>query len=330
MRPSRPFSLSLPGRERGGSVRATSVTRLALVTVVAVLVATIGAQPVAAGQEDRQEALRSAALEHDRPLGSPRPRELHVMSLNVLYESTFVNFKPSWSARRPALRGVLKRARPHLIGTQEATERQVDHISSDLGKHYRKVVRTPAGTSWALAVFYDKRRLRPLESGLIALPSRRMLFGACCRRAALWTRFVDKKTGHRFVHVNTHLEAFSADARAESARILRQRVERIARRKPIVLTGDFNEPARAGRPVYVHLVRSRWVRDSWRAARVRTNRVGTYHNYRGLKQNGSRIDWILTSPQIRVRRAAINISSRDGLFPSDHFPVQALIRLPRR
>ena len=39
------------------------------------------------------------------------------------------------------------------------------------------------------------------------------------------------------------------------------------------------------------------------------------------------IDWILTTPGLRVSKATINTFSKDGQFPSDHLPVESWIHL---
>jgi endonuclease/exonuclease/phosphatase family metal-dependent hydrolase len=44
--------------------------------------------------------------------------------------------------------------------------------------------------------------------------------------------------------------------------------------------------------------------------------------------DGDRIDWILTTPGATTSSAEILTFSRHGQFPSDHLPVQAVLRLP--
>jgi endonuclease/exonuclease/phosphatase family metal-dependent hydrolase len=70
--------------------------------------------------------------------------------------------------------------------------------------------------------------------------------------------------------------------------------------------------------------------DSWEEAERRSRLFATFHGYRPLVPDGDRIDWILTSPQIGTRVAAINTFERRGQFPSDHLPVQAVLRMPGR
>jgi acyl-CoA thioesterase-1 len=40
----------------------------------------------------------------------------------------------------------------------------------------------------------------------------------------------------------------------------------------------------------------------------------------------NRIDWVLTEPGITVKKAAINTYVEGDVTPSDHWPVQALLR----
>jgi endonuclease/exonuclease/phosphatase family metal-dependent hydrolase len=68
--------------------------------------------------------------------------------------------------------------------------------------------------------------------------------------------------------------------------------------------------------------------DSWEEAERRSALYATFHGYRPLVPNGDRIDWILVSPGIETQSAKINTYSRNGQFPSDHLPVQAVLRLP--
>jgi endonuclease/exonuclease/phosphatase family metal-dependent hydrolase len=94
---------------------------------------------------------------------------------------------------------------------------------------------------------------------------------------------------------------------------------------PVVVTGDFNAAAHDNR-VYDGMLDIGLV-DAWDAAGSRSEAYGTYHGYRGLRPGGRRIDWILTSPGVTSNWAAMNTFSMDGLYPSDHLPVQASLTL---
>jgi endonuclease/exonuclease/phosphatase family metal-dependent hydrolase len=129
---------------------------------------------------------------------------------------------------------------------------------------------------------------------------------------------------------NTHFDVWCERARVESARLLRERMDRIAGAAPVIITGDFNDAPesltyhamRTG-----HGTRDRVLLDSFRIAHPlqRSDKEGTRHGFDG-DQDGPRIDWIFTTPNMRVLAASINHDRPLGRYPSDHFPVEAVVR----
>ena len=55
---------------------------------------------------------------------------------------------------------------------------------------------------------------------------------------------------------------------------------------------------------------------------------GTFTGFVLTATTGPKIDYILVPPGAEVIDAAIVRTSRDGRYPSDHFPVTATVRLP--
>jgi endonuclease/exonuclease/phosphatase family metal-dependent hydrolase len=259
--------------------------------------------------------------------------ELHVMSFNLRFASdTPPN---SWPERRPVMRELLRRERPHLIGTQEGLYEQLRDIEHDLGSQYDSIGLGRDGGSHgeAMQIFYDSRRLDPLEYDHYWLSDTpdvigSRTWGGCCPRMVTWVRFLDRRTDTEFYAVNSHFEAFDATARSNSAQLVLSRLPEFDPALPVVFTADFNEPAGAGHTVYDLLVTNGPFLDSWEEADRRSPLFATFHGYRPLVPDGDRIDWILTSPQISTRVASINTFQRGGQFPSDHLPVQAVLRLP--
>jgi len=144
-----------------------------------------------------------------------------------------------------------------------------------------------------------------------------------------WVRFEDKATSKQFYAVNTHLEAYDATARSKSADLILQRIAGFDPALPVIMTADFNEAAKPGLTVYDKLVTSGTFQDTWLTAERRSALYATFHGYKPLTPNGDRIDWILTTPDLRVPKASINTFSKDGQFPSDHLPVESWIELGR-
>jgi len=60
----------------------------------------------------------------------------------------------------------------------------------------------------------------------------------------------------------------------------------------------------------------------------RTPNEATSTGWRPTRQ-GSRIDWILHSPDFITLNAGINYTQETGRYPSDHYPVEAVLRLKR-
>ena len=53
---------------------------------------------------------------------------------------------------------------------------------------------------------------------------------------------------------------------------------------------------------------------------------GTFNGFKGTA-DGARIDWIAVSRNISIESANIDRIAFDGRYPSDHFPVNAVLRL---
>jgi endonuclease/exonuclease/phosphatase family metal-dependent hydrolase len=291
---------------------STHLMRLVLVTLLAALVAALAATPA------------GAATSRD---------ELHVMSFNLRFASdTPPN---SWPQRRPVMRNLLRRERPDLLGTQEGLYQQLREIQADLPSYYDSIGQGRDGGSHgeAMQIFYDTRRLDPLEYDHYWLSDTpdvvgSQTWGGCCPRMVTWIRFLDRRTNRQFYALNTHFEAFDAQARSNSADLVLERMgQEFDPALPVIATGDFNEAARTGATVYDKLVTNGPFLDTWVEAEQRSALYGTFHGYRPLTPNGDRIDWILTTPQIATRSARINTYQERGQYPSDHLPVQAVVRL---
>ena len=55
--------------------------------------------------------------------------------------------------------------------------------------------------------------------------------------------------------------------------------------------------------------------------------VGTFTGFKAGQTKGDKIDYIFVEPGTEVTRAEILRTARDGRYPSDHFPVVAIVKL---
>ena len=263
-------------------------------------------------------------------LGPARGDALHVMSYNLRFASD--SGPHSWPARRPVLTELLRREQPTLLGTQEGLHDQLTDIAHDLPPYYDWIGEGREGGDRGeyVAIFFDARRLEPLASGHFWLSDTPNVAGSkswgnITTRMTTWVRFRDRHTGSEFVALNTHLDNVSENARLRGAELIRDRIHAFPAGLPVILTGDFNTAAEYA-PQYDILVGA-GLTDTWTAAtQRRTPLTATWHGYGPLMPDGPRIDWILVRGA-SVGEAAINSYTRDGVYASDHLPVQALLTL---
>ena len=262
------------------------------------------------------------------------------MTFNLRYASA--RAPHSWAERRPVTRKLLRRESPHLICTQEGLYQQLRDIEEDLGAGYAWIGTGREGGSRGefVAIFYDAGRLIPLEYDHFWLSETPGKIGskdecgeeeerAGSPRMATWVRFRLRDTPVMFYVLNTHLDNRSQGARRRAAtQLARYLTTQLEPGLPRIVTGDFNAPAAAGTSVYDIMLNEGCLVDSWTCAAQRGQHYGTWHGYKQLVPGGTRIDWILTSPDVITSYAAINAYGDQGQYPSDHLPVQAVITLP--
>jgi endonuclease/exonuclease/phosphatase family metal-dependent hydrolase len=228
---------------------------------------------------------------------------------------------------------LLARERPHLVGTQEGLYHQLRDVERGL-ERYRWIGLGRDGGSRGefMAIFYDPARLEPLAFDHFWLSDTpetmgSNTWGAACRRMVTWVRFRDRAEDVEFFAINTHFDHVAADAREKSAALLVRRAAALDPELPVVLLGDFNCAAGASAP-FRALVEAGPFEDAFAVARE----LGAVHatgNGWDPPRAGPRIDWILTRGAVTVERAEVVAFDPARPFPSDHFPVQAALRLGR-
>lgn len=271
----------------------------------------------------------------DRALfGAIEPPRLHVMSYNIRRRMPHLNPRhpDRWYLRKRLLKRLLATEQPALLGVQEALFDQAEFVQAALGADYAEIGygrdRDRGGERCPL--FWDTTRLRLDTWDQHALSDTPELSGSTSwgnrdPRLYVTAQFTDLATGARFLAVNTHFDHRSPKARLRSAAVL----ARVAKEStlPVIVTGDFNSDA--GSVAHRALLADGVLCDSWLvAAERRSEPWGTFPNYRRPVLRRKRIDWILASPTITVLAAAINVRRFARRWPSDHAPVQAILRLP--
>ncbi|MEV0950687.1 endonuclease/exonuclease/phosphatase family protein [Promicromonospora sp. NPDC050249] len=268
-------------------------------------------------------------------IGRARGGLLHAMSFNVRYDregQTRPGEPDYWPERAPLTTAFLALEQPTVLGVQEVEFNQLSAVEAGLGRGYKMVGfgRDGGAAGEYSAIFYDARRLTVKWWDQFWLSDTPKVIGSATwgntvTRIVTWAEFHDSATGRDFLHINSHFDHQAENARVRSAQVVRDQVAETG--LPVVFTADCNAAAE-GSAAYDVLVTEGGLQDTWLAAdRQLTPYAGTFPNYGTPNPDGARIDWILASSGVEVRAAAINTWTRDGRYPSDHTPVQALLKL---
>lgn len=291
---------------------------------------------------------------------------LVVLSYNVRYDNPD-DAPNDWPSRRDRVASLIRFHGPDVAGLQEVLLGQLRDLEERLpGYAWIGAGRDDGAEAGEFSpIFYRTDRLRPVESGTFWLSTTPDSAGsvgwdAALPRVATWARFEDRATGRALLHVNTHFDHEGAEARRESARLLRARAESLADGLPIIVTGDLNAepaspplaallacpgagtPAAAGDPdpegdaaAAGDAARAGAVGDdpclvdARELATVRHGPAGTFSGFAVGGELDRRIDYVLASRGVEVLRHGHLSASEGGYHPSDHLPVLAELRLPR-
>jgi endonuclease/exonuclease/phosphatase family metal-dependent hydrolase len=273
-----------------------------------------------------------AAAVWGRGLSSANAESVRVMTFNVRY-GTADDGPNRWERRREQLLDLIREFDPDVLGVQEALREQIDAIAAALPGHASiGCGRDADGGGEYSAVFYRRQRFDVQTAATSWLSDRpeepgSHTWGNELPRVYTWARLVDRADGRRFSVFNTHWDHMSQPARLRSGECMAALVaERCAAGDPVLVTGDFN--AGEDNAAIAALTRDgQLVRDTFRAAHADEASAGTFHGFTGTA--GSRkIDAVFATPEWRVEAAEIVRASQNGRFPSDHYPVTAVVDWP--
>ncbi|MBD3674223.1 MAG: endonuclease/exonuclease/phosphatase family protein [Planctomycetaceae bacterium] len=263
---------------------------------------------------------------------------LKVMSFNIRYGAAN-DGENHWKHRSYLVAETIRMFDPDLLGMQEVLKFQAEFLKERLPEYGFHGVGRQNGTEEGeyVPVMYKKERFEVIDSGHYWLSETPEVPGSkswdsSLPRMVSWVELSDRKNdGETFVFINTHFDHRGQTARLESARLIRQQAEELmAEKLPFIITGDFNTTE--DRQPYQELISgSRGneipIVDSYRNTfPERSENESTSSRWTG-NRTGSRIDWILHSQDFTTLQSVINYTNENGRYPSDHYPVQAIVRL---
>lgn len=260
-------------------------------------------------------------------------QELNVMTFNIRLNIA-VDSLNAWPYRKDNVASQILFHDVHLLGVQEALHNQMTDLKERLPRFKYVGVGRDDGKEKGeySAIFYDTTRLQAFESKTFWLSLTPEVPGskswdAAITRIVTWARFKDRKTGKTFFAFNTHFDHMGKEARAESAKLLLQKVASIAGKTPSTITGDLNarpaeEPfqliTNASNPL--HLVNAKEL-----SATPHYGPTGTFNGFGPKERDDQPIDYIFLKGPWKVKKHATISQAWNGRFASDHFAVLATV-----
>ncbi len=266
------------------------------------------------------------------------PFQVKVLSFNIRY-GTANDGDNAWPHRQEMVCDVIRSEAADFCGLQEALRFQIDAIRQHVPEYAEHGCgRTDGKTEGEYSVILFRKDRWQFDRGqtvwLSDTPTQpgSKTWGNDIPRIVTWGRFVEKTTGRAIFVLNTHFDHRSQPSREKSAEFTARLIAKSVGDAPLVLTGDFNagEQNPAIQRLKQHVGEDAvGLVDSFRAVHPDEKTVGTFNAFEG-RTDGDKIDYIFTSRAARVVSADILRTSRDSRYPSDHFPINAVLEFPSK
>ena len=258
------------------------------------------------------------------PVAGQPPAELRLMTFNIRY-GTADDGDHAWPHRRGLVAEIIRREDADVLAIQEALAFQLEELAPVLAGYRKLGQHRDGGTAGEFSGLYVRGdRVRLVDWGefwlsptpdVVASPG----WDAALPRMAVWADVVPEGTDTVVRIYGTHFDHRGDVARVESARLIVEHATEAGR--PTVVMGDLNVPEGS------EAVRT-FAEFGYRSAVATLHPQetrGTFNGFTDPDGGSRRIDHVLVGPGLRPTGAAILDDRVDGLFPSDHFPVVAVV-----
>lgn len=258
---------------------------------------------------------------------NPACIDTRVMTFNIRLDIGS-DGKNAWPRRKALVVKTIKSFSPDLLGLQEVLPSQAKYLAEQLPElNSVGGGRESDRRGEASPILYCRSRYDLLAAGMFWLSDTPEVpgsktWGNQYPRVCTWARLFDRQQSITLLVVNTHWDHESQRARMAGANLIVDRLSKIIKRSDaLILMGDFNAgPENPARQVLKqsHLV------EAYSLAHHSKAEVGTYHAFSG-KPSTDKIDAIYLNSRWLVKTAEIDQRSFEDRFPSDHFPVNAIL-----
>jgi endonuclease/exonuclease/phosphatase family metal-dependent hydrolase len=253
---------------------------------------------------------------------------LKVMTFNIRY-GTADDGNNNWQLRKGLVFDVIRENNPDIIGIQEALDFQINELLESIpGYSYIGVGRDNGKTKGEFAaIFYAKDRFIIDSTETFWFSETPFAAGSKTWESPLprictWTKMFDKFLKKSFYVFNVHFDHQSQISREKSSHMLVDKIAKLPKDPSVILTGDFN--CGEENLAIKKIISSGFV-DTYRNKYNKGNDEGTFNSFKG-DSSGEKIDFIFVTKDFQIESAKIDKYNQNGKYPSDHFPVVAIIK----
>lgn len=256
---------------------------------------------------------------------------LKLMSYNIRCGLCEAEGTPQyWPERKFLLAHLIQSQQPDLIGLQEAELFQVQDLVAMLPQYQWFAEGRDDGKSKgeSTAVLYHKDKLQLLSASTLWLSETPEQvsrgWDAALNRTVTQTKFKAVPSGQSFYFFNTHFDHQGQQAQLQSALLLATRVQQLPAASKVLLTGDLNtEPGTAP-----YLALAKVLNDAALLAKEKPATVpATFNGFGRSPGLNKTIDYIFVSSALKVQSYQVDNRRYNGLYPSDHEALLAVIEL---
>lgn len=264
---------------------------------------------------------------------------IKIVSFNLKHDFAFA-VRNRWKARRELITQLLSGSDASIVGVQELMPNMKEDLRSRLSgfriigqgrtKHLANEHSAILLRAENTTLLYDQTfwlSKHPEKSGSRAYFA---MFPRICTVCEVYADVLQQK-----IRVfNTHFDHICGPARTLGVKIILEYMHRLNEQEklPTILMGDLNAHPRS-KPIRILTENRHSYADihltSLYTAPCAEQIHSTYHGFHG-KTHGEPIDYIFVSEEWEIQNAYVNTFSAGGQYPSDHYPLVAVLGLKKR
>ncbi len=267
---------------------------------------------------------------------------IKVVSFNLKRDAS-MGKKNKWNDRKDIAADIIKKSGASIIGVQELLPTMKNDFKNILNNQFTIIGEGRYGGSKPSNdehsdIIFKNDKIEVIEHKTFWLskkPEKQCSRGtlAVFPRICTVAEVLIKDTNQKIRVFNTHFDHISWIARKLGVRIILEYMNRFNNIEPMptILMGDLNcKPDSKAAKILrynLHNYKSIHLNDVY--TRCDKNEMcNTFHNFKGIKDNRKQpIDYMFVSDDFEIEKTYISTEDYNGQYPSDHYPLVALLKL---